>query len=89
MKFNKFINSYTGTFLICFMQVFIVTWNMYHVVRHNFIFIFIISFFISFNWAFNVSIIKNSTTLKKVIYALGGAVGSTAATLLDYYFFKK
>lgn len=74
-NWKKFSKSYLGSFIICWLQVLLVTINTYQVSNHKFIGMAIMGFFISFFWSLNVTAIVFGSMKQRLWYAAGGMVG--------------
>lgn len=77
-----------GTFLICFIQVNLVTINMYQVANLKFAGMALFGFLISLLWTYNVSIVVFSSLKKRIVYSLGGMCGCVVGGILSHYIYK-
>ena len=84
---KKLVTSYTGIFLICFIQVNLVTINMYQVANHKFYGMAVFGFLISFIWTFNVSSIVFGTIKQRIVYGLGGMCGCIVGGIITHYIY--
>lgn len=74
--------TYKGIFLICFIQVNLVTINVYQISHHKWVGMALIGFLISFIWSFNVSAIVFGTIKQRIVYGLGGMCGCLSGSLI-------
>lgn len=86
-KINKLARSDLGIFLICFLQVNLVSINTYQIATHKWIGMIIFGFFISFFWTYNVSVVAFSNIRQRIIYGLGGMCGVITGGLGTYYYY--
>lgn len=84
---KKISNSNIGLFLICFIQVNLVTINIYQVAEHKWAGMAMMGFLISFMWSLNVTAVVFGSLKQRFIYALGGSAGCLTGGLITSYFY--
>ena len=78
----------TKLFFSGMLHVLLVAVNMYQIAHEKWIGCFIVGFLISFVWSFNVQKIAFGTTIQRVSYALGAAVGTVAGLFISTYIYE-
>ncbi len=74
-------------FGVCYIQVLLVTINIWQITHSEYIGMFIVGFLISFLWTVNVKTIAVSTFENRIFYSLGGACGCISGSLLSSYIY--
>jgi len=87
-KWRKFTSTYIGTFLVCFLQVNLVTINVYQIANHYYIGMMIFGFLISFVWTLNVTSVAFSSMNHRIIYGLGGMCGCLSGAIVTHLIYK-
>ncbi len=87
-QWKKFTSTYAGTFLICFIQVNLVTINVYQIATHHYLGMLIFGFLISFMWSLNVTSIVFSDLQHRFVYGLGGMFGCISGSYITYLLYK-
>lgn len=76
------MKSKINIFMSGYVQVFLVSGNVYSISENLYIMIFVFSFLISLFWSQNVKNISNSTIKIKIIYSFGAALGSISGVIV-------
>lgn len=70
------------TFLTGFVQVFLVSANIYFISRKNWAGIAVCGFFISYLWTINVRKVAVGSTSERIIYSTGACLGGISGVIL-------
>lgn len=84
---KQFTLTYKGIFLVCFLQVNLVTINVYQIAQHEWVGMAIVGFLISFIWSFNVSAIVFGSIKQRIVYGIGGMCGCISGSILTNYLY--
>lgn len=87
ISWKKYLTSSFGIFSVCFIQVNLVTINVYQIAQHKWIGMLIVGFLISFLWTFNVSAVAFGSIKQRIIYGLGGATGCLTGSIITNYLY--
>lgn len=74
-------------FGVCYIQVLLVTVNIWQITHSKYLGMFVVGFLISLLWTINVKNIVVSTIENRIFYSLGGACGCISGSLFSGYIY--
>lgn len=82
------VKKFITLFLTGFVQVFLVSVNVYQVAHQKYLGAFIVGFFISLIWCFNIRSIAFGNWLDRLAYCLGAAFGTSCGILITNLYYE-